>query len=404
MLAKHVLKLTAKLAPLLFLTTFPVLGMTTPQNITSYGTISYSMLKLHVEGALVKDSSGKTLRLSGVAAHPAHSLELWKGLQEDDVAWMKAKDFTACRLSLTWNEIETSPGTYDASYLEIFVDNAISFLEEYGVYVILDNHIFCVSPYFFPGGEGLPRGEGVPSFYCDTYSADEAGATQFMLDFWANNGQAAEARQALINFWKMIVTRYKGMNVVAGYELFNEPNVFPNSIDHVDVIAPQIMDFYNNNLGPALRQIDPDTILFYDAIYYEPWQASPTLNTKQKLPNVVWARSQYEKSWDYTHDTGRTLDEHKAELQSNILEVYQHFVVNLEAPYFASEIGKILTEKNALEWVNDTLQLWDRYAKGSFGFQWWRYNAVDPDGMPRDPTTGEDRSVVPVLQKYARYL
>ena len=388
----------AKLLPLFLLTPFPILGLSTSKSIPSNGIIGDSMLELYVEGAFIRDSSGKTLRLSGVAAHPAHSLELWKGLQEDDVAWMKSKGFTACRLSLTWNEIETSPETYDASYLERYVDNAISLLQKYGIYVILDNHIWNGGPHWEVKGV---NGEGVPTFYCDTYSPNDTGLAQFMLDFWADSGQAAEARQALINFWRMLVARYRGKSVVAGYELFNEPNVFPYSIDHIEVIAPQIMDFYNNDLGPAIRQIDPHTILFYDTIYYEASQVPLIYNTKQKLPNVAWARSQYDKSWDYTYDTGRTLDQHKAELQSNIREVYQHFVVDLGAPYFASEFGKGLTELNSLEWVNDTLQFWDMFAKGSFSFQWWRYSAVSPDWMPRELTTGEDRSVVPIIATYA---
>jgi len=42
------------------------------------------------------------------------------------------------------------------------------------------------------------------------------------------------------------------------------------------------------------------------------------------------------------------------------------------------------------------------FANGSFGFQWWRYNAVSPDWMPRELTTGEDRSVVPIIATYTR--
>lgn len=383
---------------LLFFLTVPAQSLIASQEISSYGVIDDSMLKPRVEGAAIKDSSGKGIRLSGVACHPAHGLAgLWKGLQEDDVSWMKETGFTACRLSLTWNEIETSPGIYDTGYLETFVDHAVYLFQKFRIYVILDNHIWNGGPHFFE------QGEGVPIFYCDTYSADSVGFTQFMLDFWANTGQAGRARQALVNFWKMLANRYKGMNVVAGYELFNEPNVFPNSIDYINTFGPQIMDFYNDELGPAIRSIDPDTILFYDAIFYEQ-QLQPTTiayNTKQELGNVAWARSQYDKSWDYSYDTERSLDEHKAELQSSILQIYQHFVVTLGSPYFASEIGKGSTDPNSLEWVNDTLLFLDMYARDSFNFVWWKYAGVDSVWMPRDPTTGQDSVVVPILQLYA---
>lgn len=406
MFEKPLMKSIAKLIPLFFVATVsPVLGLTRSQNIPSYGKISDSLLKLHVDGSFIKDSSGKTWRLSGVAAHPAHSLELWKGLQDDDVAWMKSKGFTACRLTLTWNEIETSPGTYNASYLGRYVDNAISLFQKHRIYVILENHITFAGPHW--GGPPFPwNGEGIPAFYCDEYPSTVEGLTQFFLDFWANRGPAAEARQALINFWKMLATRYKGLNVVAAYELFNEPDAFPNSDKYIDTFAPQVINLYDNELGPAVRDIDPDTIIIYDGFSYqlsEPIHVDLLITpyiTKPRLPNVVWGKSCYDKSWDYSNEDTKILDRHRDELRAIIEKLYKHFVVKLDVPFFALEIGKGLSELNALEWVGDILQLWDVNAENSFSFQWWRYNALPSDWMPRDPETGEDRSVVPIIATY----
>ncbi|MDH5734448.1 MAG: hypothetical protein OEY88_11815, partial [Candidatus Bathyarchaeota archaeon] len=65
----QVIEQIAKLLPLVLLTPFPLMGLSTSKSIPSHGIIGDSMLELYVEGAFIRDSSGKTWRLSGVAAH-----------------------------------------------------------------------------------------------------------------------------------------------------------------------------------------------------------------------------------------------------------------------------------------------------------------------------------------------
>ena len=71
----------------------------------------------------------------------------------DDFAQMRALGFDVVRLVLNWSQLEPTPGTYSATYLNRVVQ-VVGWARQQGIYVILDMHQDQYSPLHPPGQEG----------------------------------------------------------------------------------------------------------------------------------------------------------------------------------------------------------------------------------------------------------
>lgn len=174
-------------------------------------------------------------------------------LSGNDFAQMRALGFNIIRLCLSWSELESSPGVYDATYLAR-VSQLLDWAEEQDVYVILDLHEDDYSMYIYPG----PNETGIPPILVPTGNGEgNDGAAAWAVDTggfpsWAVLGIAnlnLAMMQAFQQFWDNAVLpgipqgaapgpglqdHYIGAlaalarlagnrSVVAGYEIINEP-------------------------------------------------------------------------------------------------------------------------------------------------------------------------------------
>ena len=378
-------------AMLLQITVTSFLGLQNSRNISSYGIVLYSpeqLLKLHVEGNVVKDSAGNKVRITGFSGHPWHDRASEYTLTESDIRWMADKGFNTLRAVLYWHQWEPVQGQIDETYFSNYLDPMISWCEKYGIYVILDMHQWKASPYF--------GGYGFPTWCCDTYPNTDDGMTQFVIDFWKNTGDATVAHQAYVDNWRYIANRYKGRAVIAGYELFNEPPADGFvGIRSQPELASYIMNFYNNELVPTIRSVDPDTIIFYDAIS-SGYPYTEEYNTKQQHSNIAWCRSQYDMINSYQNGESNAPNE----LNNYVSACVQKYIVDFGCPYFASEVGWQVNSAT-VEWLDDTLSFYEEKAsdKYAFHYAWWRYSLGLEDWAPRK-ADGTDTAIVPILQKY----
>lgn len=105
------------------------------------------------------------------------------------------------------------------------IDEVLSWAERYGQYVILDLHVA-------PGGQNL--------------FAHTRGGTN---ELW--HSRACQDR--FLSLWRALATRYRGRNVLAAYELLNEPDTQQGS--------PDVLVTLQRKALAEIRQVDPDKVI-----------------------------------------------------------------------------------------------------------------------------------------------
>ena len=223
----------------------------------------------------------------------------------EDLETMVRLGFNSVRLGVIWEAVEKAPGVYDYDYLDK-VEQIINTLGEHNIYTMVDAHQDVFSRNFC--------GEGVPYFYvnqmgfdkkCDAsaltrlldligvcktlddfgFRTDENGlpliedcVTHNFADYHYIAGFSASYRNfyqnkaniqdKFVEFWKTVVTRFKGNKYVLGYDLWNEPapggvmedikNMIPGRPDIKDILPVY------RKVDTELRKIDPNYILFFE--------------------------------------------------------------------------------------------------------------------------------------------
>ncbi|MCD2452305.1 glycoside hydrolase family 5 protein [Methylicorpusculum oleiharenae] len=151
-------------------------------------------------------------------------------------------------------------GAIDLSRIEWTVNKAL----EYGLYTILDLH----------GAPGSQNGAH--------HSGRQNGPLLYSTPLYQNQ---------LIEFWETLATRFKDNAAVAGYDLINEPSeTFPGRM------GSEVVNLYDS-LYQAIRAIDPDHIIFMEAIWW--WDTLPNPQEKN-WENVVYSLHYYQ--WQNNED------------------------------------------------------------------------------------------------------
>jgi endoglycosylceramidase len=233
--------------------------------------------ELHVEGRVFKDAAGRVVVLRGVNVagdskvppfRPIASPALFLPLQR----W----GLNAVRLLFTWEAYETSPGVYDASYLDYYTQAARGAWAA-GLYVIVDFHQDGFGRTLLGGcGEGFPAWAVAPGI---TQATPDNGPTcvnwgsRLLSDpdmhaaFDAFYADSAGARTRYLAMVKSVATHLAEEPGVIGYDPINEPWG-----DEVTQVGPLEAD-----AARAIREADADTIIFL----------SPNAITSAGTPSVL---------------------------------------------------------------------------------------------------------------------
>jgi endoglucanase len=151
-------------------------------------------------------------------------------------------------------------GAIDLSRIEWTVNKAL----EYGLYTILDLH----------GAPGSQNGAH--------HSGRQDGKLLYSTPLYQSQ---------LIEFWETLATRFKDNAAVAGYDLINEPSeTFPGRM------GSEVVNLYDS-LYQSIRAIDPDHIIFMEAIWW--WDTLPNPQEKN-WENVVYSLHYYQ--WQNNED------------------------------------------------------------------------------------------------------
>ena len=119
-----------------------------------------------------------------------------------------------------------------------YIDNAVDWCEEYGIYVLLDMHAA-------PGGQ---TGDNID---------DSDGYPWLMVD--------EGMQQEVCDIWQDIARRYANNSAVIGYNLLNEP--IPQYFDK-DHLKPNLEPLYKR-ITEAIREVDKNHIIFLGGAVWE---------------------------------------------------------------------------------------------------------------------------------------
>ena len=264
------------------------------------------------------------------------------GYTPEDFEFLKQNGFNLIRLGLIWDGAEPEPGVINEEYFKK-IDETIDMAAAADIPVFLDMHQDLYGSVF---EDGAPEWATITGdcehirteLWSESYLLSAAVQKAFD-NFWSNAKctTGTGLRDHYVKLWKYIAGRYAGNPYVVGYDIMNEP--FPGSdgarifelimdiageggmagledekkiAELIEAIAPitaefetKILSTFYSEVGRAVREADPDTLLMLESNYFAN-AAIPTALTPAVyedgtvIPGQVYAPHGY----DITVDTG----------------------------------------------------------------------------------------------------
>ncbi|OQC14807.1 MAG: Endoglucanase C307 precursor [Firmicutes bacterium ADurb.Bin080] len=242
---------------------------------------------------------------------------------EEDFDNIKASGLNTIRLPFWYMNLEDSEGEItNFSRLDWFIDKC----DERDLYVILDLH----------GAYGSQNGKD--------HSGDTSGINLF---------DSEENRSKTINLWVEISSRYKERNIVAGYDLLNEPE------GNAGTTGPIQWVFYRE-VCQAIRDNGDEHIIFLEGV----WEANSMPNPEEVFPfsNIVYEFHEY--NWPISNlgtEEGLTLHQEFVDTKIN----------NYQEEDF--QIPIIIGEFNVFSNIPAWEYTLSEYEKEGIGWIFWTY-------------------------------
>lgn len=262
-------------------------------------------------------------------------------ITEEDIAQIEKLGFNCVRVPFWYRNFMNEDGTWlTENYNENpgfqRIDWLIETCEKYGIYVILDMH-------------GAPGGQS------KNHSTGKAGRNELY--------EVEEKMDTCVELWTAIAERYKDSDVVAAYDLLNEPqNNGGYSGDYSweagsSEAAAQTNKAYDI-LYKAMREVDENHIISFEGI----WSTEVLPNPNDcGYENVMYQLHIYDKSTDMI--LYRVKELRKIRREWNVA-VYNGEYNNGENEYFAQQLYE-LYEINRTKW---------NYKTYNAGTQWGIFN------------------------------
>ena len=170
----------------------------------------------------------------------------------NDFAQIRALGFNVVRLAVSWSQLEATPGSYNATYLDR-VAQVVGWARQQGVYVLIDMHQddytrfkpetapVSVPPVLTPTSQSPNHADGAPPWAVLTDGEPAlapGGAGPFNAyvaaafdSFWHNRAPAVPVGDSpgpglqdhYIGAMAALALRFKSESAVVGYEIMNEP-------------------------------------------------------------------------------------------------------------------------------------------------------------------------------------
>lgn len=249
-------------------------------------------------------------------------------ITEDDIEFIAREGFNSVRLPLNARHLyemrEQKPHWKEAMFARI--DCLIAWCKRHGIYVILDMH----------GAPGGQTGQNI----------DDSEADQPMLFM------EPHYEEELILLWKEIAVRYQEEEVVAGYDLLNEP-------------VPNFFRQYNDRVLPlyrrliqAIREIDRNHMIILEGVHWATdFSIFDPFTVEEAADNILL---QFHKYWSNP--------------DAESLQEFIRQADRLKVPLFMGEGGE-----NNCDWYTTIFPLYE-HLKISWSF--WSYKKMDCTNSP----------------------
>ena len=245
-------------------------------------------------------------------------------INEKDIIAMRKLGFNAVRVPFnhTILEDDNKPYRYKESGWKIF-DRLISDCEKHNLYVILDL-------------QSAPGGQSV------LFVADPGSKK-----LW----QDVENQKRTIALWKAIASRYKDKEIVAGYDLLNEPN-YPDS----DKLITMYIDIIK-----TIREVDKKHMLFIEG--------------NKLATDFSIFDSPLSHNMSYSFHTYHLLGPDNSRKH---FEHIQKISKEQKVPIWNSEFGA-----HNLNWTKETVQLFNSSSSQNSGWIFWPWKRVPSNNIDR---------------------
>ncbi|KAL3455806.1 putative glucanase [Aspergillus heterothallicus] len=267
---------------------------------------------------------------------------------EEDAQYLKSLGLNCLRLPFNYRHFENdmAPRVLIEDGFK-HLDRVIELCAAHGIYTILDLHSL-------PGGQNQ-------DWHCDNITA--------YASFWDHK----DFQDRAVWLWEHMARRYKSNPWVAGYNIMNEPS---------DPQGTRLVSFYNR-IEKAIREIDPDHILWLEGNMY----AMDFEAFTDPLPNCVYAIHDYSTMGfpDGPMFTGTA--EQKERLRKQFLRKCD-FMMKHKLPIWNGEFGPTYarpSDSNASEINEARLGLLAEqvriYEEANISWALWTYKDVGLMGM-----------------------
>ena len=343
----------------------------------------------------ITDDNGRILIFHGInviSAAKSDPLRVGGTTQEDFTHIADEWGFNAVRLLIFWDGIEPEPGQYDLEYLAR-VRERLDWCEEAGLYVILDMHQDLYSIRF--GGDGAPDwaiyDDGQPFEQQEPWELNYLQpAVQASIDnFWRLEKGHPELQEHYIDAMVFALDEFADHPAVLGIDIYNEPTM---------ANLYGLYRFESQNLTPftqkainAIRAKHNDIWVFFESsalganqgfrsklgIFEDPREGEPRLVYSPHLYTLDLDITDKYAGWPiWINFWG-----HQRQKEARKFAI----------PMMVGEFGLNEDQPGALDFLQDTLAMYDTITSG------WFYWSYDRGSWGLQNSDGEENKKADVL-------
>jgi len=257
-------------------------------------------------------------------------------ITEADIKWLSEAGVNIIRLPFDYRLLTHDDFLGRDIHGYEYLDKAISWCEQYNIYVLLDMHAA-------PGGQ---TGDNID---------DSDGYPWLMVD--------EKMKQEVSEIWKEIAERYANNTTIIGYNLLNEP--IPHYFED-DSLKQNLEPLYKR-ITTAIREVDQNHIVF--------------------IGGAVWETDFSVFSAPFDDKLAYTFHKYWMPPEQKEIQEYVDFRDKYNVPIFMGESGE-----NEDVWIKDFRELLD---KNEIHWTFWPYKKMDNTRGPMnfDKPSGYDNFI-----------
>jgi len=302
---------------------------------------------------------------------------------EEDYQRIASWGFNLVRLSLFWESLEPTRGSFDQAYLDR-VGDVLDWAHAAGLDVILDFHQDVYGP---PYGRGLPawsaRTDGEPfEPQGEFFNNYHQPAVKRAFDHFYGDQDLQDAYAVA---WMKMIDAYGGHPALLGYDLMNEPYKGSAGVEEFEsTILPTMYEY----LAGIIRMADPERWIGYEPYAFTTVPGQPSHLPVMDIERATYMPHMYHPQLEFGDPYNPDIDDYLAKYSAERVSE----AAAQGAPLIIGEWGADMFIETAPLYVRDALDALDGFASG---WTWWVYHRDGRWGILDG--AGQERPVLDLL-------